>query len=163
MKLWGSSGVAASPVKIPRLILSVNLLRVHLCFWWRRGRVELPVQKKLSGTYYKLSRLFYLAPPAPTDRVERGQPVNLSPRSPALPRWHPHFSAPEPDPSGWGQVRWQPVLLGCNHYWFCTCFLPPVLGGSGTSACGPVTHLPCRNHASPLALPYIFYHIFNGF
>ena len=29
--------------------------------WWRRGRVELPVQKKLSRIYYKLSQLFNLA------------------------------------------------------------------------------------------------------
>jgi len=92
-----------------------------LVFWWRRGRVELPVQKKLSGTYYKLSQLFNLAPATPTDRVTRGQPVNLSSLLPALERWHPGFSAPDPDPSGWGQVRWQPVL-GCNHYWFCICF-----------------------------------------
>lgn len=90
--------------------------------WWRRGRVELPVQKRLSGTYYKLSRLFYLARPTPTDRVGPDQPVNLSPLLPALKRRHPHFSAPNPDPSGWGQVRWQPVLLGCNHYWFGVCF-----------------------------------------
>jgi len=25
--------------------------------WWRRGRVELPVQERLPGIYYKLSRL----------------------------------------------------------------------------------------------------------
>ena len=30
------------------------------CFWWRRGRIELPVQKRLPRIYYKLSRLFNL-------------------------------------------------------------------------------------------------------
>ena len=30
--------------------------------WWRRGRVELPVQKKLSRTCYKLSQLFLSYP-----------------------------------------------------------------------------------------------------
>ena len=29
-----------------------------LCSWWRRGRVELPVQKKLTQGRYRLSRLF---------------------------------------------------------------------------------------------------------
>ena len=29
--------------------------------WWRRGRVELPVQKQVARIYYKLSRLFNLA------------------------------------------------------------------------------------------------------
>jgi site-specific DNA recombinase len=28
------------------------------CSWWRRGRVELPVQKTTSGIYYRLSRNF---------------------------------------------------------------------------------------------------------
>jgi hypothetical protein len=29
-------------------------------FWWRRGRVELPVQKKVARTYYRFSQLIYL-------------------------------------------------------------------------------------------------------
>jgi len=37
--------------------------------WWRRGRVELPVQKKLPRIYYKLSQLFYLTRLTSADRV----------------------------------------------------------------------------------------------
>lgn len=37
--------------------------------WWRRGRVELPVQKKLPSIYYKLSQLFYLTWLTSADRV----------------------------------------------------------------------------------------------
>ena len=44
------------------------------CLWWRRGRVELPVQKKLSRIFYKLSQLFDLARLTSTDRVGPGQP-----------------------------------------------------------------------------------------
>ncbi len=76
--------------------------------WWRRGRVELPVQKKLSRIYYKLGQLFNLTGLASTDRVGSGQPVNLSSLLPALKRRHPGFSAPNPGPSGWGWVGWQP-------------------------------------------------------
>jgi len=32
------------------------------CFWWRRGRVELPVQRKLPDWLYRFSRLFSLTP-----------------------------------------------------------------------------------------------------
>jgi len=37
--------------------------------WWRRGRVELPVQEKLPRICYKLSQLFYLAWLASAGRV----------------------------------------------------------------------------------------------
>ncbi len=37
--------------------------------WWRRGRVELPVQRKLPRIYYKFSQLFYLTWLASADRV----------------------------------------------------------------------------------------------
>ena len=39
------------------------------CFWWRRGRVELPVQREALQIYYKLSRSFGLARPASFGRV----------------------------------------------------------------------------------------------
>jgi len=38
-------------------------------FWWRRGRVELPVQKKLPRIYYKLFQLFNLTWLTSADRV----------------------------------------------------------------------------------------------
>jgi hypothetical protein len=47
-------------------------------FWWRRGRVELPVQKKLPGTYYKLSQSFNLIQSSSRDQVRPDQPINLS-------------------------------------------------------------------------------------
>ena len=39
------------------------------CFWWRRGRVELPVQKNMPQISYKLSRLFVLTQLSSADRV----------------------------------------------------------------------------------------------
>ena len=72
--------------------------------WWRRGRVELPVQKRPLRVYYKLSRLF-VSPvrPLPTEfrQVSR---VLLVPPIPASGQWHPDFSSPTPIPSGrgWG-------------------------------------------------------------
>ena len=50
-------------------IINEPLSKARPCFWWRRGRVELPVQKKLPRIYYKLSQLFYLARLASADRV----------------------------------------------------------------------------------------------
>ncbi len=44
-----------------------------LCFWWRRGRVELPVQKNLLKIYYRLSQLFCLTRPASANLVRPGQ------------------------------------------------------------------------------------------
>ncbi len=38
-------------------------------FWWRRGRVELPVQKQVARIYYRLSQLFYVAWLTSADRV----------------------------------------------------------------------------------------------
>ena len=32
-----------------------------LNFWWRRGRVELPVQKKVARISYKLSQLLFFS------------------------------------------------------------------------------------------------------
>jgi hypothetical protein len=45
--------------------------------WWRRGRVELPVQEKLPRIYYKLSQLFNLAGLTSADRV-KARPVDIS-------------------------------------------------------------------------------------
>ena len=43
--------------------------------WWRRGRVELPVQKRPLQMYYKLSRLFDLTQLSSADRVWLGQSI----------------------------------------------------------------------------------------
>jgi hypothetical protein len=106
----------------------MSLARTHPYFWWRRGRVELPVQKKLSRASYKFSQLFNLTWPTSTDRVRPGQPVFLSPPVPAFGQRHPGFSAPNPSPSGWGSgwmatylVRLQPLLV--LHLFFATGFM----------------------------------------
>jgi hypothetical protein len=80
------------------------------CFWWRRGRVELPVQRKLSRIYYRFIQLFNLTRLTSTDRVKPGQPIFLSPPLSASGRRHLNFSAPNPNPLRWGQVGWQPVF-----------------------------------------------------
>ena len=46
--------------------------------WWRRGRVELPVQKVLQGIYYKLSRCFVSRLlELPSTESPQGQPMFL--------------------------------------------------------------------------------------
>ncbi len=51
-------------------IKSTSLVKLVLQnFWWRRGRVELPVQEELPRIYYKLSQLFNLTRLASADRV----------------------------------------------------------------------------------------------
>jgi len=122
-----------------------------LCFWWRRGRVELPVQRKLPRISYRLSQLFNLARLAPADRVQPGQSISLSPPCSTLGQWHPGFSSPTPDPPGWGQggcaaylIRRRLVLVLCQ-----LCFATCLMRVAATSACNPVTYFPCRNHASP--------------
>ena len=42
------------------IALSLLWFGAMVYFWWRRGRVELPVQEKLPRIYYKLSQLFGL-------------------------------------------------------------------------------------------------------
>src|SRR4030043_89563 len=104
----------------------MSLSRNHLCFWWRRGRVELPVQRKLSRTYYRIIRLFNLARIASTDRVNPSQPINLSPPGIGVRETAPRLFGPQSrsvrEKPGWMAT----YLLGCNHYWFGICFLPPV-------------------------------------
>ena len=45
-------------------------------FWWRRGRVELPVQKKVARMYYRLSRP-PISSPVPRPPTESGQASHL--------------------------------------------------------------------------------------
>ena len=47
------------------------------CLWWRRGRVELPVQGNLLKTYYRLSWLFSLTQPTSVNRVWLSQSILL--------------------------------------------------------------------------------------
>ena len=124
-----------------------------LNFWWRRGRVELPVQKKRPRICYKLSQLFFLTWLTSADRVQPSQSIILSPPLSTSRRWHPNFSAPNPNPLRRGQVgcatsliRLQ-ELIQVRQLFFCHLFNEV----SGTSACNPVAYSPCRNHASPLA------------
>ena len=44
------------------------------CSWWRRGRVELPVQQAPSGIYSRRSRRTFLACSTPIGGVRSGQP-----------------------------------------------------------------------------------------
>jgi len=125
----------------------------RLYFWWRRGRVELPVQRKLPRMSYRLSQLFNLTRLAPADRVQSGQSIYLSPPYSTLGWWHPDFSSPTPHPPGWGRggcaaylIRRQLVLVLCQLS-FATCLMRV----AATSACNPVTYFPCRNHASPFS------------
>ncbi len=67
-----------------------------LSAWWRRGRVELPVQKSFTRSFYRLSRPLYLAPPPSADRLRRSQPVSLRQPLPASGLQHLGFSAPYP-------------------------------------------------------------------
>ena len=49
--------------------------RTRLCYWWRRGRVELPVQERLPRIYYKLSQVFSLTRLTSSDGVQPGQSI----------------------------------------------------------------------------------------
>ena len=98
-------------------------------FWWRRGRVELPVQKKLPRTCYRLSQLFNLAWLASANRVQPDQPVFLSPPAPASGWRHPSFATPIPNPPGWGQdgcaaylIR-QRMRIHVRRIYFATSFM----------------------------------------
>ena len=47
--------------------LNIRQLRSKFEYWWRRGRVELPVQRQPLRIYYKLSQNFNLILPSSTD------------------------------------------------------------------------------------------------
>jgi len=68
------------------------------CLWWRRGRVELPVQRKPPDGLYRLSWLFFLAPPAEANSALGGPAVfSLAPLT-GVGDTAPQLSAPLPSP-----------------------------------------------------------------
>ena len=70
------------------------------CSWWRRGRVELPVQERSAKTSTSVAGVLVLAPPSSTGVVLRGQPTGLwSPLS-ASRRPHPDLTSPSLHPRG---------------------------------------------------------------
>jgi len=70
----------------------------RLCFWWRRGRVELPVQKSALQSLYKLIRLFVLAPLSSAVRFQWSQPMFLKRPLPTSGSQHLDIAAPNPQP-----------------------------------------------------------------
>ena len=129
----------------------------HLYFWWRRGRVELPVQKKRPRVCYRLSQLFVLIRLTSADRVQPDQPIFLT-----LPL--------STSGSGTATLR-HPILTRCGgvgvdvQLYFKLrkrlqvrrlCFCHLFNEGDGTSACNPAAYFPCRNHASPMAAATCF-------
>ena len=71
------------------------------CLWWRRGRVELPVQKRPSRNvlqaYPALYSCFSELPPA---EARSAQPISLILPLSALEQLHPGFMAPASPPPG---------------------------------------------------------------
>ena len=63
------SKYAAPEVEIPKSKCPDRHDRGGIVIWWRRGRVELPVQRNLLKICYKLSRLFVLAQLASINQV----------------------------------------------------------------------------------------------
>ena len=74
---------------------------VPLCSWWRRGSVELPVQKApwadILQTYSAICSRFSKLPPTESPR---SQPINLSSTISASREPHPERMAPASQPSG---------------------------------------------------------------
>ena len=117
-----------------------------LCFWWRRGRVELPVQKNPIGSIYRLIRQFILARPLSAERLRPGQPIFLRRPLPASGPPHLDFSSPSTRPSRRGQAGRDCLSLGCQCVFafvvsLC-CHL--IYEGDGTSACSSGIKPPCR-------------------
>ena len=68
------------------------------CFWWRRGRVELPVQRKPPDGLYRLSWLFFLPPGWKPTPLLGDQPCfSLVPLT-GVGDTAPQLSAPLPSP-----------------------------------------------------------------
>ena len=68
------------------------------CLWWRRGRVELPVQRKPPDGLYRLSWLFFLPPGWKPTPLLGGQPCfSLVPLT-GVGDTAPQLSAPLPSP-----------------------------------------------------------------
>ena len=68
------------------------------CLWWRRGRVELPVQRKLPDGLYRLSWLFFLPPGWKPTPLLGDQPCfSLVPLT-GVGDTAPQLSAPLPSP-----------------------------------------------------------------
>jgi len=124
-----------------------------LYFWWRRGRVELPVQEKLPRICYKLSQLFDLTRQTSADRVSAG-PVDISfaaliDMTAAAPQLFDIHSQPVEVGSGWMCCRLvrQQKRIHVRQLYFCHLFNEV----DGASACNPAAYLPCRTRASPCA------------
>ena len=121
------------------------------CDWWRRGRVELPVQKKLSRIYYKLSPLFVLAWLTPADRVTTRPTgvsfVTLTGVGMAAPQLFVTQSQPAGVGSGWMRylVIRQRKRIRVRQLCFATIFTTLMT----SSACNPAIYSNCRTHAPP--------------
>ena len=125
--------------------------------WWRRGRVELPVQKKRPRVCYRLSQLFFLTRPTSADRVRPGQsmflrlPLSTSGSSTATLR-HPVLTRCGGVGVGVQLYFKLRKRLQVRRLYFCHLFYE----GDGTSACNSAAYFPCRNHASPMAATTCF-------
>jgi len=133
------------------------LERSPILSWWRRGRVELPVQKKRPRVCYRLSQLFFLIWRASADRVQPDQSIFLSLPLSTSGSGTSTLRHPVPTRRGGVGVGVQLYFklrkrLQVRRLYFCHLFCE----GDGTSACNSVAYLPCRNHASPLAAANFF-------
>ncbi len=110
-----------------------------LCNWWRRGRVELPVQKKVARTSTGVVGTLILPGLPLSTELNQASQLKLSQSPLASGLLHPGISSPNPNPPGRGQVGWcglvrqqQELLL--RQLFFCHL----IYEVDGTSACRPV-------------------------
>ena len=78
--------------------------------WWRRGRVELPVQKRVARIYYRLSRPPFVSPDhrPPTESGQASQLIFPGVRR-QLPRGTPAFRRSLSTHRGEIEVNAQPI------------------------------------------------------
>ena len=130
----------------------VNVKLISFSYWWRRGRVELPVQRQPLRICYKLGQLFNLIFRASTDRIPKDQPVNLSSPTTGIRVKAPRHCVTQSHPTG-ARTGWMCYLKITRQrlklVLRCLFFATSLTSLMTSSACNSVANRPCRNHASP--------------
>ncbi len=85
--------------------------KTRFIYWWRRGRVELPVQRRQSRIYYRFIRLF-LSHRVHSNRpeFEPGQPIKSFTLPIGVSRMAPRYFVTHQQPTG-VRLKWMSRLF----------------------------------------------------
>jgi len=135
--------IRRSPCSNVLLVSPEELEQAKVCTWWRRGRIELPVQRGAHQRFYRrIRRWFSSGGPSPA-RHHRTQPISLRRSVSASDRRTPTDRRCSTARRGEACGQRHRLLRRRERMKIRRLFgLPPVLRGSGTSSCTSDQRLP---------------------